>query len=38
MMEKAITYNERENILLYVAPDGSKDYFDPFFCTSGETD
>lgn len=32
MMEKVITHNERENILVYVATDGSKDYFHSFFC------
>lgn len=32
LWEKVITHNERENILMYVATDGSKDYFHSFFC------
>lgn len=32
VIEKVITYNERENILVYVATDGSEDDFHSFFC------
>ena len=31
MIEKVVTYKERENILVYVATDGSEDYFHSFF-------
>ena len=31
LIEKVITYKERENILVYVATDGSEDYFHSFF-------
>ena len=31
MIEKVVTYKERENILVYVATDGSEDYFRSFF-------
>ena len=31
MIEKVVTYKERENILVYVATVGSEDYFRSFF-------
>lgn len=31
LIEKVTTYKERENILVYVATDGSEDYFHSFF-------